>query len=163
MKNLVILLTVVGCIAQVYYWQTYPDVIASHFAAGGHANGWMTRELNMVFSVVMLLLMCLLFIFIPTLLNRVPTRLISFPNRDYWFAPDRKQQTLVQIASWFHFYGAMVVGFLVLVFHLVYLANQQSPPQLNEQLFIPVFSGFMIATFVWVLTLYRRFRKPQRH
>lgn len=163
MRLLVILLTVLGCIAQAYYWQAYPDVIASHFAAGGHANGWMTREINLVFSVGMLVMMCLLFIYIPVLLNRTPVRLISFPNRDYWFSAERKQQTLSRIAIWFYFYGALVIGFLVLVFHLVYLANQSSPPRLNEQLFIPVFSGFMLVTFVWVLALYRRFRKPGGH
>ena len=163
MKLLLIMLTVLGCIAQTWYWQTYPEVIASHFAAGGQANGWMTRELNLVFSVGMLVLMCLMFVNIPALLNRTPVRLISFPNRDFWFSDERKQQTLTVIAIWFHFYGALVVGFLVLIFHLVYLANQQSPPQLNEQLFIPVFSGFIIATFIWVLALYRRFRKPGNH
>ena len=71
-----------------------PETVATHYGAGGRANGWMTRSGYLLFMMVFLLgfstLVSFLIGFIP---HKLP-RLTNIPNRGYWLAEERREGSL---------------------------------------------------------------------
>jgi hypothetical protein len=138
------------------------DRVASHFGAGGHANGYMTREgyrwFMLFFTVGFPTLMVLGIGGLPRLIPQYP----NLPNRDYWLAPERRAQVfdfLTIHALWF---GCLLVLFICSVHWLVVQANAPHSSRLANGPFLLVLGVFLAAIVVWTIGLYRRFRIPLR-
>src|SRR3954471_4379187 len=78
----------------IYYYPRLPAVVAQHFGADGRPNGWAPREAFFAISWVVLLGISALLMLTPRLLRRVPVSMINLPNKRYWLAPERKQESL---------------------------------------------------------------------
>lgn len=163
MKHLLLLSGFIGVFFQFYYVYHLPAHLATHFGTGGLPNGWMSREWNLILSVCVLFFNTLLFLFLPVLIRKLPTRYISFPRRDYWFSPDRKEETLNLMTPWLLAIGLLTNLFLMGVFHLVFLANIKYPPRLDESYFFWILGLYLLSTVIYLILLYRRFgRVPKK-
>lgn len=135
-----------------------PDVVASHFAADGTANGSMSRG---AYVGVMLAVV----IGLPTLLTVVsyfglgaPGARINLPNRDYWLAPERRAQTLSYLRAQLARFSTVLLVFLCYVHWLVVQANGTRPPHLSAPWINVGLVGFAVFAIVWTRLIVRRFR-----
>ncbi|MCW9025418.1 MAG: hypothetical protein OQK73_12165 [Gammaproteobacteria bacterium] len=149
----------IGLIAQFYYFSVLPDAVANHFGNDGHANGWMSNTANLIFSIVILVVNTLVFLSTETIFRKVPIKYISFPKKEYWLAPERKESSIELMTSWMLFFGVATNIFLILVLHLVYRANMNTPPKLDEDSSFIVMVLYIAIMAGWLIKLYRRFNK----
>ena len=137
-----------------------PPRVASHFAADGRANGWMSREAYVGMMATMSLAMPFAIWIAATWLPRRWPRLVNVPFRDYWLAPERREATLARLArmgAWMALLGAALVAAI----HVeVVLANRRVPPAAGDTmgwvtgLFAAAIAALVVAT-AW------RFRVPK--
>lgn len=144
----------------LYYYPRLPAVVAQDFGVDGRANGWASRDVFFVISWTILLGMSAIFMLAPRLLRRVPASLINLPNKDYWLAPDRKEESLNFLERQMEWMGVMTVGFIALVLHLAIRANLAPNHRLENGPFIALLIAFLVGTAWWIVRLYRRFPTP---
>lgn len=138
-----------------------PPLMVSHFTASGAPNGFMTRT---TYTATMLGLMigipCFM-AFLPLSFPRLPTSLINIPNRTYWLAPERAQQTIYKLHQWMMVFSCLTLMFLGYVHWLVVQSNQRVPPAMgNYEIYGGLFV-FLALTAIWSVGLHRQFRLTQ--
>jgi serine/threonine-protein kinase len=109
-----------------------PQRMATHFDAGGHPNGWMSRSSAVVFQGVIGLILPLVIAAAFCLLRFVPTRGINFPNRDFWFAPERRSETCTYLSRHGLWLASLLVVLQGMVWYQLIEANAKSIPQLSS-------------------------------
>lgn len=136
-----------------------PPVVASHFVAGGAANGFMPHGAYLALMLALAAGLPLLILTLTAIANRLPARYINLPNREYWLAPERQAETRDYLAgrgAYFAKVGALFIGYIHL---LVVIANAATPPHLPE-IWLFVGAAVFVATLVAGLAgLVRRFRR----
>lgn len=73
--------------------QSLPPVVASHFAAGGNANGFMPRNAYIGLMLFVAVGVPFLLALTHSSLRFIPPHRINLPNRDYWLSPERTDET----------------------------------------------------------------------
>ena len=139
--------------------QSLPPVVASHFGAGGSANGYMSRGAYLGLMLVMTLVVPGVLAVGHRLVGRVPRRRVSLPERDYWLAPERSAETFSFLRRHLSYLSALSAVFFCFVHWLVVRANALQPPQLSVSLFFGGLVAFLVAVAVWVAALLVRFRR----
>ena len=84
----------------VYAYPRLPQRVASHFGIDGRADGWMSKDtfiLTMCGSMVLLTLIAWSAGWVTKML---PARWINLPNKQYWLADDRREQTLAFLSRY---------------------------------------------------------------
>lgn len=138
-----------------------PPEVAIHFGADGVPDSWGTRESHALVFLTIDLGMFLIFLFLPSLMLRLPKQMISLPNKEYWLAEDNLPEfrSIFEGLSWD--YGVSVLIFLLLTEALTIDANLSSPVQLNMGVFWFVFIAFLSYTAYWCVKMYRTFAVPK--
>jgi len=136
-----------------------PPVVASHFVAGGTADGFMPRDGYLTLMLSMTIGVPLLVVVLSCSVRLFPVRFINLPNRDYWLAPERAAETLSWMESRGAILGTLVAGFMCFAHWLVVAANKQQPPHFPEALFLPGSLLFLAALAAWLVTFLVRFRR----
>jgi hypothetical protein len=162
MKKLIILTTMLGLGLQCYYSLKLPALVANHFGAGGLAAGGLSNTANLAFNSLLLVLVTVLYLLMPFVLSRAPLELIAFPNRRYWLAPKRLERTLPVIADWLGLSGLLTIFFILAVFHLIFLANLNQPPRLDQARFLLLFKGYLLLMLLWLVALLIRFGRTPK-
>jgi len=141
----------------IYYCPRLPALVAQHFGADGRANGWASRDAFFILSWTILLGVSAIFMLTPRMLRRVPVSLINLPNKDYWLAPGRKEESFNFLERQMEWMGVLTVAFLALVLHLAIRANLNPERRLENGPFIILLIGYLLAAGCWIVRLYRRF------
>lgn len=156
-------LTLVGVVLLVDLALTVPSLtesVATHFDVTGRPNGWMTRTGYAIFMVALGIgLPLLISVLIPILSRWFPTG-INIPNRQYWLAPSRREETLVFLKWHLGWLATLVMWFVLAIHHLVLMANTLHPAVLPHAPFFFMLGCFLVGMAVWTVLLWRRFRKP---
>ena len=112
-------LFVVGVAAYVWFSsQTLPEVVASHFDPSGQANGFMPKEGYVWFMAGLVVMLPVLVVYLPNVLMRWAPDSINLPNRQYWLAPQRREQTIESLCRGSVGLGYLLVSFLGYVHYL---------------------------------------------
>jgi hypothetical protein len=96
---------------------------------------------------------------ISMLSQRFP-HLINLPNRDYWLASQRLNESLDFLAAHGHRLGRLVIVLMTGLHFVVLVAHRAEPPMLPQSWLMAILLGFVFSLAMWVLALYRRFSKP---
>lgn len=139
--------------------QQLPELMASHFNGSGAANGYMSRSTYLTFMSAIAAGVPLLIVLVQSLVISHASS-INIPNRDYWLAEERRDDTLAYLTIQGMRFGILLSAFLCYVHWLVVKGNAMQPPQLSNSLFIPALMLFLVASGVWVSTFYFHFRRP---
>jgi len=137
-----------------------PARMATHFGAGGVANGWSARE---TYLLVMIGLVVLIPVALLALMVWLPRRglcALKLRNRDYWLAPQRRESTFERLTGYAGVAGCLVVVLLVAVHFIVIEANTNARPALPTGPFVSVMLAFAVAMIAWTVTLSYAFRRP---
>ncbi len=116
--------------------QSLPSAVASHFGAGGIADGFMPRDAYILFMGSVSLGVPLAIGVLLSQTHRLPISLISIPNRLYWLAPERADASRRYLARHGTIFPALLVVFMCFVHWQVIDANQAHPARLAEGPFI---------------------------
>jgi hypothetical protein len=138
-----------------------PDRVASHFAASGIPNGWMTKsQFLMVYAVLILVAAAIEFWVPRSIANKSDARL-NLPNKDYWLAPERRDETFAYFNGFFAWYGCVFLFVEVFAMGLAMRANFDTPPQLPTRPIVSDIAGFVLFNAVAVIATFRRFSLPR--
>src|SRR5258708_29103500 len=107
-----------------------PEHVASHFASGGAANGWMSREIYVVIVLAMATLLPLFIVAMMARLPRMNPRRVRLPHRDYWLAPERRDPTFATLAGFAFALACALTLFIGGMHWIIFEANATTPPRL---------------------------------
>jgi hypothetical protein len=120
----------------------------------------MSRRSYLLFMALMMFGVPLLVVELNIVLPRFVPRLIRIPARDYWLAPERRDETLASIATSGAFIACLITAFIIALHLLVVEANGHTPARIDSEALWMLIGSFVIATLVWQFFRWRRFRRP---
>jgi hypothetical protein len=149
-----------------YFRDRLPPLVASHFDGRGVPNGFMTRDALFVFHAGLLLFLMLVFGGVGRLVRAVPPSLVNLPNREYWLAPERREESIAWLERELSGFGAFVCLFVVIVMQLVLATNvaaveQGTLPRLPTAPIVSCVALVPVGTIVLLVRMYRRFGAPE--
>lgn len=148
--------------AAVHFSSLYsqlPGVVASHFNGRGGANGWQTKEAFFTVFVGVTVL-CVLFGFgVASLIGAMPMRLINLPNKQYWLAPERRDETLEWLKAYFGWFACALYVLMIVVYDYAAQSNLHPghPPSVAHLVYTLV--GFLAFVIVWLVRMFARFSR----
>jgi uncharacterized membrane protein len=160
--GVLVCLTVFAAVFIIYTARSLPETVATHFGAHNNANGWMSRNDYLMFMLSFMIGISAFVSFAVGTLPRKFPQWTNLPNRDYWLAAERREDSLNFLNAHGKRLGCLVV-MMMLGMHFVLLkANHLQPPMLPVATFSSVLLGFVVALIWWIVRLYRRFPKEAR-
>jgi uncharacterized membrane protein len=157
-----VLLAFVGFLQARMFASTMPPVVATHFGSDGAANGWQTQSQFFTLEVVLLGVSLLLAFGIPRLIAALPISMLNVPNKEYWLAPGRRNETLAFFKTQFAWFGCIFLAFLLVINQLVYRANQTRPRHLDNTIFVIAMFAFLAYVAVWTVRLVVHFSRTEK-
>lgn len=139
-----------------------PDRVAAHFGAGGEADAWMTREGYLMWMLAFGVAFPAVITALVGLLPRAWPGLafVNLPNRDHWFAPERRAESLAYLGRHACWLGCLMVLMAMGVHALILRAHETAPPSLPLVPFLALLIGFVLGVGAWILVMYRKFHRP---
>ena len=156
-----ICLNVFGVVFVVYTSQYLPDKVATHFGINGQADGWMSRNGYLLLMLAFMIGMSAFVSFVVGTLPRKFPQWTNIPNRDYWLAPQRREESARFLSAHGKRLGYLIVMMMLGMHYTILLANHMRPPALPGSTFTSIILGFALALLWWIVRLYRRFPKPK--
>lgn len=143
----------------VYYYPVMPDWMASHFAGSGKADNWMAKEFFMTIHAIVMIGMIGIFIVMPWSFEKLRIEKMNLPNRDYWLAPERKDIVYQYLRTSLCWFGVANMILMLGAFQLVFKANLEPNPVLNNKIFLIFLGSYFVFVIIWLITFFRRFHK----
>jgi hypothetical protein len=159
-RALLFLLAVAGVVQLARYYPQLPQTMASHFDGAGRPDGFQSRDAFVALCAAILLGTVAMFGGLGTLFRRLPSTWFNLPNRDYWLAPERREETLEAISTQLEWFGAVSLLLYLFVIQMVMETNLTSEPRLDSRLMWAVVGLYLIFALVWTTRFILRFRKP---
>ncbi|MGB8475551.1 MAG: DUF1648 domain-containing protein [Candidatus Acidiferrum sp.] len=141
------LFALLAVVEAIYFWSIYselPEVVASHFNAHGVANGWQPKALFFEFFVGAVAIASLLEFGVPALFSKLPPTMINLPHKEFWLAPDRREETLALLNRSFAWFGFAVLVVVTTAINYAIGQNLHPGTQWGSLLLILVLAGFMV-------------------
>jgi serine/threonine-protein kinase len=157
-EKIFLALIIVALVQALVYYPQLPERVASHFDGGGRPNGWSAKPGFFAINFGIIAVLALLFVLLPRTLGRVPLAMVSLPNRDYWFSPERREGTLGFIRDQMSWLGTATVALMVGMMEVTIRANLRPEPVLSP-VFIWIFAGFLVFMAVWTIRFVSRFTR----
>ena len=148
-----------GVLANWIFTLSLPQKIATHFNFAGKPDGFMTLHNHQSFIILSTICFPLFMVFMVGVLPVWFPSLVNIAHRDYWFAPERKTQTLDYLFSMACKLGVLMVFFFVGLNIIIVLANKSNPALMPKLPFFVVMALFLLGVFLWVVMLFLKFRK----
>ncbi|MCA6216029.1 DUF1648 domain-containing protein [Ideonella sp. B7] len=136
-----------------------PEVVASHFGVNGAANGFMPRGAYVAIMLALALGLPSLLAFLPGALAGQGGTNLNIPNREYWLAPERRENTVAFIVAHGRLFAVAVAFFLAYVHWLVVRANALRPPVLSTTGITAGLVVFFVFLAAWLFALLAKFRR----
>lgn len=161
MKQPAIVLFVLICSACIlhafYFLPQLPERTATHFGISGTPDRWGGRTELVIVYLGTVALMAAVFLAIPLAMHRLPDAMINLPERGYWLAPERREETLEWFATSMMLLGCATLVLIMDIFHQMFLVNLGETAVLPH----PFFSmcAFSAVVVIWCIVLLRRFRR----
>jgi TRAP-type C4-dicarboxylate transport system permease small subunit len=154
-----ICLTVFASVFIIYTTQYLPSTVATHFDADNRANGWMSRHGYVLFMLGFLISVPAFVSFVVGALPRRYPDWTNVPNRDYWLAAERREESLSFLAAHGMRLACLIVMMMLGMHYTILVANRMQLPALPVGIFSSILMGFALALLWWIVRLYRRFAK----
>lgn len=144
----------------VVFYPRCPEVMASHFDAGGQADGWMSKQAFFALDLGVIALTAVIFLGLSAI--RWPNQLVSLPHKDHWLAPERREETWRFFHRRMLVFGCATLAFLLVVMQWVIEANLDGSRTIPSQPMWWLVGGYLLFSAVWTVLLIRHFyRLPE--
>ena len=146
------------CIVQaVYYYPLLPDRVASHFGPSGRPDAWSGKESFVMIYLLVVAFIASLFPVMGFVLRKTPSTLINLPNRTYWLAPERRQETIDVISRQALWFGSATLLLMLDIFHQSFKIHLGQAQALQHPvLSIALYIGFCVSWSVGLLVKFIR-------
>jgi uncharacterized membrane protein len=136
-----------------------PENIASHFNGAGVPNGFMSQKGYLIFMLVFAVGIPAVVVGGISVALRSAQGSINIPNKNYWLAPERKQETIEFLNGHMAWFGSIFAVFLSYVHWLLIKANSVQPAQLSiNHLFLGI-GALLVSIFLWGTLLSVKFMR----
>ena len=152
-------LILVCLLMMAYYYPQMPQRMASHFAADGRANGWQSREAFFVLMLLVTSTSAIVGFLAPRQFAARSNARINLPHRDYWLAPERREQTMRFISATMAWFACGILFVLISGTKLALQANLTPNHRFNSEAMLVVLGGFLLGLLGLLVRLVRHFRK----
>lgn len=161
--TVLLLLAAVAAVQMLHYYPQLPERLAVHFAASGEADGWSSKGEFMVLFGAMEAFFVLFGLGLALTLGRIPVALINVRNKNYWFSPERREESLEFLKNQILWIETATLGFFVAIAQIIFMENLGDvPPRLSDD-FWYVLVAFVAAVLWFALRIILRFlRTPER-
>lgn len=143
-----------------YYFPLMPAMMASHFDFAGQANGWMDKTAFMCVYAGVVVFIALLFFAMSLVMQKIPAWMLNLPNKDYWLAPQRRDDTYRWLGASMMWIGNATLLFIIACMQITFLTNLR-PAWNPSQTFMVTICAFVAVTLVWTGVYFYRFRRPK--
>ncbi len=161
-RALLFLLAAAGVVQLLHYYPRLPETMASHFDGAGQPDGFQSRSAFFAICAAMLIMTVILFGGLGALFRKIPSKWFNLPNRDYWLAPERREETIEAISTQMEWFGVASLALYLFVIQMVVETNQTSEPRLDSKSMFVVLGLYLLFSAVWTTRFILRFRKLQR-
>ena len=160
---LIVVTALIGSILQaVFFWPHLPNEVASHFNATGQTDGWMSKTAFVALTLLIQIGLAAMMLGFGWLIKVLPTSMINIPNREYWLADERREQTLGESESLMAWIAAGTAVFMMVIFYLTFDANVGEKKGLNSSASWSCAIVYMVGLLVFcVMRLKKYFRVPE--
>lgn len=166
MKSLpwiIVATALIGSILQaVLFWPQLPDKVASHFDSAGQPDGWMSKTNFVAMTLLIQFGLAAIMLGIGWLIRVLPSSMINIPNKEYWLAEERRDQTLNDSAAMMAWIAAGTAVCMMVVFYFSFDANVGEKNGLNSTatwIAVVVFMVWLLA--YCAVSLQKYYRVPQ--
>ncbi len=157
--KLIVFVLIAVVIGEVYYYYPLlPQKMATHFDASGKPNGLSDKSTFFLLWVGVLVVVMGILGGITVWLDKMPVALFNLPNKDYWFAKERRDHTFRLIRKYMNLINLSTAIFLLLMLHLTIMANLKPGPALGGEfwlIFIVYFIG-VVGLSLYILMYFSR-------
>lgn len=144
-----------------YYYPQIPDVVASHFGPAGKPDAWAGKQVFIAVYLISAGMNAVIFAGIAFGLEWIPATKLNLPNRDYWMAGERRQETYQFFFQSFMWFGSATFLLLLDMFHQTFMVHLGKAATLDHPwLSISLYMGFSIA---WCIVLFIKFLRKDAH
>jgi serine/threonine-protein kinase len=160
--NIVFFVMIIGALVFILGTTIYlPPRVGITFGGSGLAHNFMNSNDYRIYLLVYTIgLPSFIVAMIGWLPKQFPDK-INIPDRDYWLAPQNREDTLLFLSEHAYRLGCLMIFFMLGIQWLVIKANQQDPPKLDNVTFIGFLIGFFISMVLWIISLFFRFRRNE--
>jgi uncharacterized membrane protein len=143
-----------------FYYPLIGATAASHFGISGEPNAHQTKAAFFASWILAILMPGIVALGVPSMLGHIPVALINLPNKEYWFAPQRRAQTQHDFAQHFAWFGAASLALVVAVMNLVMRANLPPSQVIEPKGFWLLFALYLAFVVWWLARVFALFRLP---
>ncbi|MGA7194704.1 MAG: DUF1648 domain-containing protein [Anaerolineales bacterium] len=146
----------------VRLWGIAPAQVASHFDILGNPDHFTTKAQFFAFEIETMLVVIGLGVLTQVFVLITPVEWINMkmPNRDYWLAPEHRDEIMDRINSFVAILFGIVALGVQAGFELAVSANLHQPIHFDSQAMLIVIAGLFVATPVMLVWLMISFRIP---
>lgn len=139
-----------------------PEMVATHFDASGHADGFMSRGGYRLFMSGLACIICVSTVGVPLWL--ISRNGIGNPpaGQPHGMVPERQAETVAFLKRWILRTGILVLALIGYVHWLVLRANQASPAILASDHLMVALLVFLLAMAGLIVQLLLRLRRGNR-
>ena len=141
--------------ARLYPW--LPDRMASHFSGSGVPNGWQPKQDFFVFAGIMVAVCAVLSFLLPRVAAVIPPALINLPNKSYWLASERREETWRVLASYMAWFGCALLFVLLYAISQAIRFNLPGHEPFNSRGMVAVLAGFCLFVVLLSVRMLRQF------
>lgn len=158
LPTLLYLLLVVFAVLQfAHVYPLLPDVMASHFTGHGTPNGWQPKQAFFVLIAVVIVTSAIPTFVVPRRLPLMPPEKINLPNKSYWLAPERREETWRFFRTQMAWFGCALLLLLLYAMSEAINANLPSIGFFDWRGMWYALGGFLLFSILWVIYLLRHF------
>lgn len=140
----------------LYFYPILPESVPMHFGSSGKATSFSSKE-SMIFShSAIIAVLLLIFGIVGALLKSEKAIYMNLPNREYWFAPERRRQSSNEVLSLLLWILCSVMLLMLLVFYSTAESALSGTNKLDGSFYIG-FACFMLFDMFIVIYLIVRF------
>lgn len=158
LRRLFYALLALAALQVMYYYPQMPEVVASHFDGRGAPNGWSSRNVFFAIYLSMIALLVGIFIFVPRWSEARIRFSLKIPNRDYWLAPDKLEQTRAFFQRQMIIMGVVHLLLVMFTVQLAILANLGQELRLHSSIGWALGLYFLLI-ITWLVHFWRHFSK----
>ncbi len=159
--TVLLLLAAVAAIQMTHYYPLLPERLAVHFGSSGEPDGWSSKGEFMVLFAAMEVFFVLFGVGLALALDRIPVAIINVRNKDYWFSPERRGESLEFLKNRILWIETATLGFLVALAQIIFRESLgDAPPRLSGDFWYVMI--VVVVAVLWLgLQIVLRFRAPK--
>lgn len=153
-----LLLFAVGLTLMMAFYPRMPATVAAHFTASGQADQWTSKQAY--FRALAGIHIGLAGVLVATAwaMRYIPMRFINLPNKDYWAAPEREDETRERVCVYMFELACATVALFDAVIYRTFQANLRPDRSVGYWPWV-VLGAYLAWMIAWAVRLIGRFHR----